>query len=85
MYLFSKWLAESLEIHFIKKKYVLVIATSDFETLLFPTFPRIEALPPEINETQHPLPWFSVLGMVDFSLRSKGAAAILGREDVGMK
>lgn len=79
MYLFSKWLAESLEIHL--KKKVLVIATSDFETLLFPTFPRIETQPPKINETQHPLPWFSVLGMVYFSLRSKGAAAVLGRED----
>lgn len=82
MYLFSKWLAESLQIHFFKK-YILVTATSDFEMLLFPAFPRIESQPPKINETQHPSPWFSVLAVVDFSLRSKGAAAILGREDVG--
>lgn len=83
MYLFSKWLAESLEIHFLKKKYILVIATSDFEMLLFPTFPRIEAQPPKINEAQHPSPWCAVLRMVDFSWRSKGAAALWGREDVG--
>lgn len=79
MYLFSKLLTVSLEIHL--KKYVLVIATSDFQMLLFHTYPRIESQCPKINETQHTLPWFSVFEMEDFSLRSRGAAAILRRQD----
>lgn len=79
MYLFSKLLTVSLEIHL--KKYVLVIATSDFQTPLFHMCPRIESQPPKISETQHTSPWFSVFEIEDFSLRSRGAAAILRRED----
>lgn len=49
--------------------------------LLFHTNPRIESQPPKINETQHTSPWFSELEMEDFPLGSRGAAAILGREE----
>lgn len=76
MYLFSKLLTVSLEIRF--KKYLLVIAASDFQTVLFRMYPRIECQPPEINGTS---PWFSVLEMEDFSLRRRGTAAALRRED----
>jgi len=71
MYLFSKLLTVNLEIHL--KKYILVIATSGFQTLLFHMGPRIESQPPKINETQHTSPWFSVFEIEDFSLRCRGA------------
>lgn len=78
MYLFSKLLTVSLEIY--SNKYILVIAASDFQTPLFHMCPRIESQPPKINEAQRTSPWFSVFEMEDFSLRSRGAAAILRRD-----